>query len=95
MILLSLHCRNSEALRCSVLQTGSVVYGSLSITSFESVINQSELCVQILDACLTHARKHHRDPCRLSFTQRACSQASHMRMFLSLNTAEISGFEQS
>ena len=66
MILLSLHCRNSEALRCSVLQTGSVVYGSLSITSFESVINQSELCVQILDACLTHARKHHRDPCRLS-----------------------------
>ena len=75
MILLSLHCRNSEALRCSVLQTGSVVYGSLSITSFESVINQSELCVQILDACLTHARKHHRDPCRLSFTQRACSQA--------------------
>ena len=77
MILLSLHCRNSEALRCSVLQTGSVVYGSLSITSFESVINQSELCVQILDACLTHARKHHRDPCRLSFTQRACSQATH------------------
>ena len=77
MILLSLHCRNSEALRCSVLQTGSVVYGSLSITSFESVINQSELCVQILDACLTHARKHHRDPCRLSFTQRACSQASN------------------
>ena len=63
MILLSLHCRNSEALRCSVLQTGSVVYGSFSITSFESVINQSELCVQILDACLTHARKHHRDPC--------------------------------
>ena len=81
MILLSLHCRNSEALRCSVLQTGSVVYGSLSITSFESVINQSELCVQILDACLTHARKHHRDPCRLSFTQRACSQAN------SVNTA--------
>ena len=77
MILLSLHCRNSEALRCSVLQKGSVVYGSLSITSFESVINQSELCVQILDACLTHARKHHRDPCRLSFTQRACSQATN------------------
>jgi hypothetical protein len=51
MTLLSLHCRNSEALRCSVLQTGSVVYGSVSITSFESVINQSELCVQILDAC--------------------------------------------
>ena len=76
MILLSLHCRNSEALRCSVLQTGSVVYGSLSITSFESVINQSELCVQILDACLTHARKHQRDPCRLSFTQTACSQAN-------------------
>jgi hypothetical protein len=25
----------------------------------------------------THARKYHRDPCRLSFTQRACSQASH------------------
>ena len=80
MILLSLHCRNSEALRCSVLQTGSVVYGSLSITSFESVINQSELCVQILDACLTHARKHHRDPCRLSFTQRACSQANRQRL---------------
>ena len=52
MTLLSLHCRNSEALRCSVLQTGSVVYGSLSITSFESVINQSQLCVQILDACM-------------------------------------------
>jgi uncharacterized protein YfcZ (UPF0381/DUF406 family) len=76
MTFLTLHCRNSEAFRCSVLQTGSVVYGSLSITSFESVINQSELCIQILDACLTHARKHHRDPCRLSFTQRACSQAS-------------------
>ena len=52
MTLLSLHCRNSEALRCSILQTGSVVYGSLSVTSFESVINQSELCVQILDACM-------------------------------------------
>jgi hypothetical protein len=24
----------------------------------------------------THARKYHRDPCRLSFAQRACSQAS-------------------
>ena len=84
MILLSLHCRNSEALRCSVLQTGSVVYGSLSITSFESVINQSELCVQILDACLTHARKHHRDPCRLSFTQRACSQATIVIMSQSI-----------
>ena len=54
MTLLSLHCRNSEALRCSVLQTGSVVYGSLSITD---------------------ARKCYRDPCRLSFPQRACSQA--------------------
>ena len=41
MTLLSLHCRNSEALRCSVLQTGSIVYGSLSITSFESVIKLS------------------------------------------------------
>ena len=51
MTLLSLHCRNSEALRRSVLQTGSVVSGSLSITSIESVINQVELCVQILDAC--------------------------------------------
>ena len=51
MTLLSLHYRSSEALRCLVLQTGSVVYGSLSITSFESAINQSELCVQILDAC--------------------------------------------
>ena len=58
MTLLSLHCRNSEALRCSVLQTGSVIYGSLSITSFESVI------------------KYYKDPCRLSFTQRACLQAS-------------------
>jgi hypothetical protein len=60
------------SLRCSVLQTGSVVYGSLSITSFESVINQSELCVQIF---WTHARKYYKDPCMLSFTQRACSQA--------------------
>jgi hypothetical protein len=58
MILLSLHCRNSEALRCSVLQTGSVVYVSLSITSFESVsTNQSSA-----SKYWTHARtKCYRD----------------------------------
>ena len=75
MTLLSLHCRNSEALRCSILQAGSVVYGSLSVTSFESVINQSELCVQILDACM-----HVNIIGILSFTQRACSQASQLHV---------------
>ena len=61
MTLLSLHCRNSESLRFSILQAGSVVYGSLSVTSFESVINQSELCMRP-NIGRMHARKYHRDP---------------------------------
>ena len=73
MTLLSLHCRNSEALRCSVLQTGSVVTFMEACQSLH--LNQLSTNQSSASKDWTHARKCYRDPCRLSFIQRACSQA--------------------